>query len=190
MIIAGLEETIWGGEGDRAETENILREMKLSHRIRELNRVERIGKHSRYTRKRLIIASFDTRAAAFEIADKWYRLKSSRTYRNVLVRRDLSKKQREEEKNKGKPKEPTSTRQDEKNDTQPMQRSDGNNAEGRSPSRENRGAGSSGLPSTSVQDSSNVSNNGESHSGGQSVRPKDNPNFQGNEDRGHREGTT
>ena len=197
VIIEGLDETIWGGEGDRVRIMGILREMKLGHRVHELNRVERIGRISKYTKKRLIIASFDSKAAAFEMTDKWYRLRDSRTYYNVHVRRDLTRTQREDEKKKRDlAKEQKNNgphnNQLKKDEAEPNQRRS-NNTAGTSASNNvgsNPGGNDGVTSSDREQGSRGFTNCGGCSCRDQGARPRPIPSFQGNGSTGNRGTTT
>ena len=102
IIIEGVSETIWGEAGDKAVIEDMLRDMGLYQRIHELETTERIGRIRDNGRPRLIIATFSSVSAAYEITYKGYRLFNNDRFRNVYVRRDLNKREREEEKAKRK----------------------------------------------------------------------------------------
>ena len=97
VIIDGIEETIFGVSGDRARIENMLREMGLGHRIYDLDRIERIGRNPYRRRSRLIIATFSSSAAAYDIVYKGKRLARTYDFYNVFVRKDLNREEREEE---------------------------------------------------------------------------------------------
>ena len=100
IIIEGVSETIWGEAGDKAIIEDMLRDMGLYQRIHELETTDRIGRIRDNGRPRLIVATFSSVSAAYEITYKGYRLFNNDRFQNVYVRRDLSKREREEERAK------------------------------------------------------------------------------------------
>ena len=95
IIIKGMEESFWGWEGDRANVESMLREMGLGHRRVEIKDIERIGRFHKGKRSRLLLVTFSTVSAAYEVHTKSYRLKNSYSFSKVYVRKDLTRAQRE-----------------------------------------------------------------------------------------------
>ena len=97
IIIRGLEETIWGEAGDWTVIEDMLRKMGLKHRIYEMEFIDRIGRNSFGRRPRLILVTFTSVSAAYEIKDKAGRLFNIPGFNRVYIRKDLSQTEREEE---------------------------------------------------------------------------------------------
>ena len=99
VIIEGIDESIWGVEGDKAVIGDMLRDMGVCH-FRDLVSVERIGRNVNGRRPRLIIATFSTKSAVYEIIYKGKNLLRTNRFFKVFVRRDLTRSEREEEKMK------------------------------------------------------------------------------------------
>ena len=73
----------------------MLREMGVGHRRLEIKDIERIRRFHKGKRSRLMLVTFSTVSAAYEVHSKSYRLKSSYDFSKVYVRKDLSRAQRE-----------------------------------------------------------------------------------------------
>ena len=98
IIIEGVNESVYGKEGDEAAVCEILTFIECKHRIKHINYIERIGRNTFNRGKpRLIKVEFKVIAAAYETVFKSHNLYYSHKFGAVYFRKDLSREEREKE---------------------------------------------------------------------------------------------